>query len=102
MAYNRLETVPPSIGRLRRLKVLNLMGNELSALPQGLHRFQDLRRLNISMNHFAELPADLDTLTSLTDLRTAYNAMSAEEEASWERRFPLETPGVQGDLGLGS
>jgi Leucine-rich repeat (LRR) protein len=102
MAYNRLEAIPPSLGRLKRLKVLNLMGNALTSLPRGLHRFQDLRRLNISMNRFAELPAGLETLTSLTDFRAAYNAMSAEQEASWESRFPLDTPGAQGDLGLGS
>jgi hypothetical protein len=102
MAYNRLTSLPAAIGRLKKLKVLNLMGNALTTLPDGFHRFQDLRRLNLSMNRLDSLPVALGTLTALTDLKVSYNLMGAEDEAFWESRFPLEAPGMQGDLGMGS
>lgn len=102
MAYNRLHSLPGSIGRLKKLKVLNLSGNALKVLPEGFQRFQELQRLNLSMNRLAALPPALGTLTALTDFHVAYNDLDAEDEAFWESRFPLEAPGMQGDLGLGS
>ena len=54
---NRIEALPPELGRCDRLQKLALAGNRLQALPAELAACHNLELLRIAANRLAELPA---------------------------------------------
>lgn len=97
LADNKLSEVSEQIGRLKRLRVLDLGHNELTrlpdaladldgltdflylhdnrltSLPSSLERLTKLRYLNISENAFAVLPECISGMASLIELRASDN-----------------------------
>ena len=70
-----LKELPPSIGRLRRLKHLSISNNYLSTLPVTLAFCQSLSYLNISKNKFRVVPGIVLELQQLEDLRRLDNPL---------------------------
>jgi Leucine-rich repeat (LRR) protein len=54
--YNRLTVIPPAIGNLLRLTVLDVRNNQLKTLPSELARCGELRDLILSFNRFSKIP----------------------------------------------
>lgn len=69
---NRLSGLPPEIGQLEHLTILELQDNNISKLPQQMESLSNLVRLNLSHNKLTELP---DCLCHLKDLRVTYFIM---------------------------
>lgn len=65
---NHLQTLPPEIGRLSRLRVLHLNSNELSTLPPEFARLQNLELLNLYNNPLHTLPDAVCALSGLREL----------------------------------
>ncbi|WAR24389.1 MFHA1-like protein [Mya arenaria] len=77
----RLPLVPPSIGKLINLKVLQLDTNELRSLPKEISLLHSLERLSLSNNFLDTLPHGIARLKKLRSIHMANNRFEA---------FPLE------------
>lgn len=62
----QLEELPPAIGLLRNLEVLNLCNNLLTSLPSEIGRLTILQTLNLALNKLETLPR---SITALQELR---------------------------------
>jgi leucine-rich repeat protein SHOC2 len=74
-------SLPPEIANLTRLKTLNLQGCELKQFPAVITKLEGLESLNLRDNSFSELPSEFWNLTNLKSLRMGtwdgYKAFSA-------------------------
>jgi len=74
--YNRLTgTLPPELGDLSRLQVVELWVNQLRGpIPAGLGNLSELISLDLSNNQFTDpFPVQLGSLTKLQNLSLAHN-----------------------------
>ena len=78
---NELTTLPPSFGRLTRMRKLMLANNRLTALPEVMREMQDLELLRVANNLLADLPTWLLALPNLTWLAIAGNPCVASAPA---------------------
>ncbi|MFI5586325.1 leucine-rich repeat domain-containing protein [Amycolatopsis sp. NPDC051758] len=76
---SRLTALPDSIGRLRQLVRLNVMGNRLRDLPEPLFDLPSLRSLNLIANEFSAAPAGLRRLPALRYVRLDGNPLPESE-----------------------
>lgn len=84
--FFRLPLLPPSIGKLINLRVLQLDTNELRSLPKEISLLHSLERLSLSNNFLEALPHGLSRLRKLRSLHMANNRFEA---------FPLEVCEVE-------
>eukprot|EP00730_Choanoeca_flexa_P007825 TRINITY_DN12397_c3_g1_i13.p1 TRINITY_DN12397_c3_g1~~TRINITY_DN12397_c3_g1_i13.p1 ORF type:complete len:666 (+),score=216.25 TRINITY_DN12397_c3_g1_i13:108-2000(+) len=73
---NYLEKLPPALGRLTQLVVLDLHNNFIKALPDELGCLTGLKILNLEHNHLDRLPSTLAKLQLLDTLNLQDNAIS--------------------------
>lgn len=74
--YNAgLTQLPPTIGRLKHVKVLDLYYNKFTELPRQLGRMKQLEQLAVSHNDLKELPASLAKLHRLQVLFAHHNRL---------------------------
>ena len=107
LADNQLSEVSEQIGRLRRLRMLDLghngltkapealadldgltdflylHDNRLSSLPSSLASLTKLRYLNISENAFEAFPECVASMASLIELRASDNQLSGAPRVGW-------------------
>ena len=82
LGHNRLTRVPDALGELADLEdFLYLHANRLASLPASFTRLTRLRYLNISQNEFAELPEAVTELASLIELRATDNQLNVLPES---------------------
>ena len=77
---NWIRRIPPSIGRLSNLQVLNLSSNTLRQLPTELGELTKLKKLDLSSNSFYEFPLELTRLCSLVSLNMGGNFLKSFPE----------------------
>ena len=72
-------SIPPELGYLDELRVLNLSFNQLTgAIPRQIGRLANLKSLNLRSNRLTgAIPAQLGALSNLEDLNLANNALEA-------------------------
>ncbi|KAF7376679.1 Adenylate cyclase [Mycena sanguinolenta] len=89
---NRLETLPWSFPRLRRLISLNISNNKFRTFPAGVSQLATLRDLDISFNMISELPEEIGQLKNLERLVIVGNQVSRlpDEFSSLERLGELD------------
>ncbi|KAJ7729366.1 adenylate cyclase, partial [Mycena olivaceomarginata] len=89
---NRLEKLPWSFPRLRRLHTLNISNNKFRTFPTGVSQLSTLRDLNISFNMISELPEEIGQLGNLKRLVIVGNQVSRlpDEFSSLERLGELD------------
>ena len=63
-----LTTLPPEIGQLTNLTRLRLGGHKLTALPPEIGKLSKLTELHLRGNKLTSLPPEIGELTSLTEL----------------------------------
>ncbi|KAJ6616665.1 hypothetical protein B0H10DRAFT_1948982 [Mycena sp. CBHHK59/15] len=73
---NRLEKLPWSFPRLRRLITLNISNNKFRTFPAGVSELGNLRDLDISFNSISELPEEIGRLKNLERLVIVGNQVS--------------------------
>jgi Leucine-rich repeat (LRR) protein len=77
LGHNELKEVPAALGDLAGLSdFLYLHDNQLKALPASLVRLARLRYLNISENRFEELPECVCGMSGLAELRISDNRIT--------------------------
>jgi internalin A len=72
-----LTTLPPEIGQLSALTVLDLSNNQLTTLPQEIGRLSALKDLILWNNQISRLPAQIGQLSALTALDLWQNQLSS-------------------------
>jgi Leucine-rich repeat (LRR) protein len=78
LGHNRLTYVPDAVADLDGLTdFLYLHDNQLTALPPSLARLTKLRYLNISENAFEVLPESISCMASLIELRASGNRLTS-------------------------
>ena len=82
LGHNALPSVPESLGDLASLSdFLYLHDNRLKSLPASLDRLKRLRYLNISENQFEVLPDCICGMIGLVELRVSDNPLTALPDA---------------------
>ena len=72
-----LSHLPPEIGDLTSLTVLDLSNNQLTSLPAEIGKLTSLTELDLSNNKLTTLSAEIGNLTSLTKLSLYDNQLTA-------------------------
>ena len=84
LSYNKWESLPINIGKLKNLKSLNLRGNNLTSLPEEIGNLTSLEELKVDnpdmfvrTNQLTSLPASISKLVKLERLYLSGNQISS-------------------------
>jgi internalin A len=72
-----LAALPPEIGSLTALRVLQIRDNQLTALPPEIGSLTALQKLDVRNNRLTTLPPQIGSLTALRELDLAENQLTA-------------------------
>ena len=72
---SQIMVLPPSIGRLTSLMVLDLYGNDIRRLPVEIGQLRAMRRLYLDNNNIEEVPAEISNLRNLIRLYLGQNQL---------------------------
>jgi len=72
----KLEVLPDSIGELERLEMLNLVNNQLTEFPRIIKKLKLLNKLNLGSNNIKIIPKEITSLKNLKKLRLYDNNIS--------------------------
>jgi len=65
LSYKKITTIPPEIGLLTHLEVLNLGGNQIKKIPPEIGQLTNLKRLELWRNDITKIPPEIGLLTHL-------------------------------------
>ncbi|KAF3220706.1 cysteinyl-tRNA synthetase [Orbilia oligospora] len=74
---NKINSLPPQIGKLKKLIQLSCASNHLTTLPTEIGQLIDLRVLDLHDNDIAKLPSEIWSMISLTSLNLSSNVLTA-------------------------
>ncbi|CAH2329789.1 leucine-rich repeat-containing 57 [Pelobates cultripes] len=77
LSSNKIEVLPPWMGKFSVLKSLSLNHNRLTRLPEELCKLKKLETLHLSGNQISQLPADFGQLSALKTLNLSGNQLRA-------------------------
>lgn len=80
--------LPSEIGRLKKLKILNVSSNEMTGVPAEVGQLTNLEILDLSNNKLTGLPYELGNLKSLKVLNISGNAYSEQDLEVIKRGLP--------------
>jgi Leucine-rich repeat (LRR) protein len=75
-SMNLTGSIPPEIGNLNNLIVLDLHDNQLDSLPPEIGNLTKLESLDLERNVLTSLPAEIGNLTNLEDFNLRYNELT--------------------------
>ncbi|XP_053130001.1 leucine-rich repeat-containing protein 57 isoform X4 [Hemicordylus capensis] len=75
LSNNKIEILPPLMGKFSVLKSLALNHNKLTALPEELCRLKKLEILHLNSNQLTQLPAAFGQLAALKTLSLSGNKL---------------------------
>ena len=78
---NKITHLPPTIGRLKNLSLLNASNNELSELPEEIGMLVNLRSLLVFDNNLHTLPFEIGYLYQLETLGIEGNPLNDDLKA---------------------
>jgi Leucine-rich repeat (LRR) protein len=93
--YNRLTAIPPAIGNLRRLTVLDVRNNQLRTLPSELALCGELRDLVLSFNRFSRIPPVVYQLKKLEHIIADDNQITAIDVEGLKQLPMIQTLDLQ-------
>lgn len=79
----KIRIFPPSICRMPKLRILDLIGNKIEHFPECIGDLTELRELWISENPIKSIPEDITKLVNLRKLdilKVEYNNLSEREK----------------------
>lgn len=101
---NHISSVPPQIGKLRRLEHFSMIKNPLSSLPPTIGCLVELKHLNLRECNLTSLPAEIWHCAKLESLNISSNILSSFPKygaplpvvPGEPTPTPATTPGVTG------
>ena len=88
LARNQLKSLPPQIGQLKKLKMLILDKNQLASLPPEIEQLEKLESLDLTDNKLVSLPPQIAQLPRLEKVYLDGNPIPASEIARIKRALP--------------
>ena len=85
---NQLKTLPVELGKLTRLKVLNLCDNQITVLPKELAKLHQLESLSLHNNDLTVLPIAIVKLKNLQAISVRDNPLVIRFVRSQSSSFP--------------
>ena len=76
-AFNQLETLPDTIAFLGKLKALNVSNNRITCLPSSIGSLPKLVIVILNDNKLTEIPRELANLSGLISLNVSNNPLKA-------------------------
>ncbi|QRW08570.1 adenylate cyclase [Ceratobasidium sp. AG-Ba] len=73
--YNKLKTLPSSVGKLASLVALSCTNNDLGGLPESIGALQKLRRLNVRNNNIQRIPVEIWYCEELQEINCSSNLL---------------------------
>jgi adenylate cyclase len=70
---NHIVSLPPQIGKLRRLQHLSCANNQLAMIPKEIGQLEELTFLDLHYNNIKSLPREIWQLNSLVSLNLSSN-----------------------------
>ncbi len=93
MKKNMISSIPPEIGQLTKLRILDLNVNALSALPKEIGELTSLESLFLFGNDLCALPEEIIKLKHLSTLELDGNPRLVLSSAQQEWIEELKTNG---------
>ena len=69
LSRTNLNSLPPEIGQVTNMRWLDLVGNNLTALPPEIGQLKNLEELALDNNNLTMLPLEIGQMTNLKTLR---------------------------------
>ncbi|RJQ27480.1 leucine-rich repeat domain-containing protein [Candidatus Parcubacteria bacterium] len=79
-----VSSLPPEIGKLKRVTSITLEGNQIPELPKEIVQLRNLQQLNLRYNKLTKLPKGFSKLNNLTNLNLEGNQLGNPPEEIWE------------------
>lgn len=80
VSFNNLtDALPSQIGKLKKLKVLNVSNNQMTGVPAEVGQLTNLEVLDLSNNQLTGLPNELANLKNLKTLNLSGNQYSEQD-----------------------
>lgn len=76
-SFNKIATLPPEIGKLKRLRILVLNSNRIEKLPDEIGRLDMLEELILSENLLEEVPQTVAMMSTLRVLKLQSNQLKS-------------------------
>jgi len=76
LCYDQLIQIPPEIGQLQQLQILDLFFNRITQIPLEIGQLQRLRCLNLSYNQLTQIPSEIGKLRQLRHLYLSHNQLT--------------------------
>ncbi|TMW66164.1 hypothetical protein Poli38472_003929 [Pythium oligandrum] len=89
--YNRITTLPLSIGRLTRLRLLRAANNQIKTVPDSVSQLLELTEVYLAHNRVKQAPAPLGSLVALEKLDISYNQLETLATMDFEPLKRLHT-----------
>jgi len=86
LSSNLLKDIPSSLSSLKNLKALNLSNNRFDVLPEVVSSLRNLEWLSLAENQLQELPSSLSNLSHISYLHLGNNKLTSippELVSSW-------------------
>lgn len=77
LSFNKITTLPDSIGLFFHLKELLLCHNQLEQIPSTLPRLVKLQKIDLSHNNLLSLPENIGEMESLKKLNVSHNKLTS-------------------------
>ena len=81
LRFNKLVSLPESIGNLSNLRELDLRANDLINLPESIGNLSSLREIDLRFNKLVSLPESISNLFRLTTLDLHCNQLAKLPES---------------------
>lgn len=89
-----LESLPPSIGQLKNLKILYLTGHSFTSVPKEIGQLKKLKELSLADCSLTSLPEEIFGLKKLKELLLYDNDFSESYVEELKRKFVEKMPGT--------
>jgi Leucine-rich repeat (LRR) protein len=84
---NEIDVLPPEVGNLKKLKLLDVSHNRITELPQTMGSLTELKTLDASYCSIRTLPVSYNELPSLKELYLEENPLASPHDKIADRLY---------------
>lgn len=86
-SYNKIDHLPEEFGNLKNLTELYISNNQLDSVPQSVCKLYKLKVLDLSYNHISSVTAQIGNLENLEEVNLSHNRLAGMPSSisSWKK-----------------